>query len=50
MLLGLDEFSTVDLAGRGLTGDDVALGLVQDFDRDSERHRYVSKFSYRLKF
>ena len=44
MFFSFDEFSTKDFAGGGFTGDHVALGFVEDFDWDSERHFGGAKF------
>lgn len=38
VVLCFDEFASVNLARVGLTGDDVTLGFMQNFNRDSDRH------------
>lgn len=39
IILGLLELATVDFARFELDGDNVSLGLVQQFHRDTNRHR-----------
>ena len=50
MLLGLDQFTAVNLASRRFTRDDVALGLVEHFNWDTERHISAAYSKFCLKF
>ena len=43
VVLGLDQLATVDLPSGGLHSHDVTLGLVEDFNRDSDNRHFFSE-------